>query len=642
TGKRKRGKSTLLNALLGQVVSPVREAIPTTGSVALFHHAPTFSATIRCFSPAELATFENSLKTDPKDMLLRRSLERIKQNFAVSGLRPGQSRTLDTLEELCEALRADGPYSGIIAQVDIGLPQMPLGTGTFLVDTPGLNATDMLLADLALDAGIAADCIIFVMDARDSASGSELTLLRRLVTMGRGITVIGVLTHSDLIRDPAVLQAAREQTRLMLQEACRHAGQVHVAGVVALNARQAMIDRCLRSKPATPETIGEFATLLSMLREARTLDSDISRREGKIRSTFLRLKKDMDLALAEHSRIATSRMPGQELLAMLNAHAAQLAEATRLSMEQARQTIEVAQADLDAWEGEIERSLKRFQETLTLRLMDAVNQTIANSGKNFAKSDIWRKFDTQEAQAIARQCVDEFLEEQRELLQEKEHRFQLFASEINACTKTCLATAAATLAGLEGASMMSGDSSDATHFLIQTRHYMKKLALVSGGAVLGRMSAVGPIALVISVGNMLALSISSPMIAVVVAAVAGTASVLYHLGREDKRRTMLLEKRRKEAESYASRIADALKNELVTAHAHIRDLYAAEISNGYTPALESLFHQATHLRLFIDTMNDIRIHATKQEREGKKQLEELAMQLLPGSADAPTRLDGQP
>ncbi len=629
-GERKRGKSTLLNALLGQVVSPVREAVPMTSTVAMFHDARLFSAKIHCLSPEDLALLAKRLDADPEDVLLRRSLERLQKNFAASGLEPGQSRVLGSLEELREALRSDGPFSGLLARVEVGLPGMPFGKNLVIVDTPGLNDTDPLLSGLALDAGLSADCVVFVMDARDPASASELHLLRRLVTLGRGITVVGALTHGDLIHDLANLNAAREQTKTILEEACRASKQVRLARVVTLNARQAMLERCRdNGKKEVSSACGEFPALVRTLYEAMTESADPSRRQAKIRDSFSRLQENMNLALRNHAEVASSRMPGPELLSMLKAHSAQLAEATRLSVDQARQMIEIAQADLEAWEKETNRALDKFQETLVLRLMEAVNHTIAESGHGFAKNTLWRKFDNEEAKAIAKRSVDEFLAEQGDVLADKEKRLRLFAREMDVCAQTCLATATATLEGIEndGGFMKTGDRRDATNFLVQTHHYMKQLAIFSGGAALGRITAVGPLALIISVGNMIALSIASPMIAVVMAAVAGTAGVLYHLGREDKRRSALIERRRKEAEQYAARITDALRAEIDKARGYVEELYADEIRNGFSPAIESLFHQSAHLRLFLDTMDTIRNTVVKREQEGQRQLAALAEML---------------
>lgn len=622
TGEQKRGKSSLINALLGQVLAPVREVIPETTAVTVFHQAPRFKAVVRLISTEELARLEQALQADPNNLTLARKLDGLRRALAENKLSPGQILELSTPGELLDYLRSDGKRGGLVTQADVGLPSFFLGEGTTLVDTPALNATDTFSATLAAETGLTADCLLFVMDARNPVSRSELELLRKLACMGRNVAIVGVLTCcTGHPLEADTLEASREIARLALQEACKSSGLVEPVGVLSLNLQPG----------ANASTLaGEFSTLLALLREARNRDADHSRQRAKIQATFQKLNASARVSLRRHTEEAICRMPGPELLSMLEAHASQLAEAARFSLEQATQMIEIAQEDLDAWERDSDRALTRFRETLVLRIMEAVNRTINAHGRHFARNDVWQKFDEEEAQKIARQTVDEFLNEQRDVLADKEKRLHLFARDMDHCMKTCLATAMAALSGLEnqGGGLLRSDNGVATYFLVQTHHYMKQLATLSGGVALGRLSAVGPLALFISAGNVLALSIASPMIAVVAAAMAGTAGVLYHLGREDKRRAAFVERRRQEAEQYADRITELLRAELDKARQNVADLYAGEIRTGFSPTLESLFHQSAHLRLFLDTMHSIRSNVAQKEDEGLKQLEHLSEHLI--------------
>ena len=111
--------------------------------------------------------------------------------------------------------------------------------------------------------------------------------------------------------------------------------------------------------------------------------------------------------------------------------------------------------------------------------------------------------------------------------------------------------------------------------------------------------------------------------AAVFAAVAGTAGLLYHLGREDKRKAAFLDKRRREAEEYAERVCDALRQELAVVREDLGKAYEFEVKRGFAPALESLFHQSVHLRLFLDVMQKIRSDVSRYDTHVQKQLEQL-------------------
>ena len=56
-----------------------------------------------------------------------------------------------------------------MARVSVGLPLDTLRAGVVLVDTPGLNDTDQFHDYLSYEESLEADCVIFVMDARDPA-----------------------------------------------------------------------------------------------------------------------------------------------------------------------------------------------------------------------------------------------------------------------------------------------------------------------------------------------------------------------------------------------------------------------------------------------------------------------------------------
>lgn len=51
--------------------------------------------------------------------------------------------------------------------------------------------------------------------------------------------------------------------------------------------------------------------------------------------------------------------------------------------------------------------------------------------------------------------------------------------------------------------------------------------------------------------------------------------------------------------------------------------YEFEVKRGFAPALESLFHQSVHLRLFLDVMQKIRSDVSRYDTHVQKQLEQL-------------------
>ncbi len=633
-GERKRGKSSLVNAIIGQELSPMRESTPETATVVEFRHeyAPDYS--VRFLDSSQFEKLEDYLENEQDNLLLTRKIEQIRRGVAEGTFIPGKLLSgITCWEDLADYISLEGRFSGFVARVGIGLPLDTLRAGVVLVDTPGLNDTDRFHDYLSYEESLEADCVIFVMDARDPGSNSELSLLRKLARSGRTVSIIGVLTNIDRLNDAASLEQAREQARTVLREACRSSGHVELAGIVALNTRQAVEERC-HGRDAISETLskvsrgfsgsGELEQLLAILREIMDRDAGKSAYRAKISEAYSRIAESARDRLRQHVQEYRESLPQPELLGMLDAHAKQLSASALASLEQARQVVNAAAKELDTWDQSTEKALLRFRETLVLRLMDAVNRKTAELGSQFSKDSIWKEFDANEARTIARRAVDEFLEEQRSILHSWEDKLRLFSARMDEFSQECLTRLSSNIDGLsEDPGEVEGSSMTATHFLVQTHRHMKNLAVFTSGLTVGRLTALGPLSIIVTAGNILALAAASPFAAVVFAAVAGTAGLLYHLGREEKRKAAFLEKRRRDAEEYADRVCDALRQELAVVREDLGKAYEFEIKRGFAPALESLFHQSVHLRLFLDVMQKIRNDVSRYDAHVQRQLEEL-------------------
>ena len=210
-GERKRGKSSLINAIIGQELSPVRESTPETATVVEFKyaHAPDYS--VRFLDSSQFARLEDYLENEQDNLLLTRKIEHIRKGVSDGTFIPGKLLSgITCWDDLSDYISLEGRFSGFVARVSVGLPLDTLRAGVVLVDTPGLNDTDQFHDYLSYEESLEADCVIFVMDARDPGSNSELSLLRKLARSGRTVSIIGVLTNIDRLNSAASLEAARE------------------------------------------------------------------------------------------------------------------------------------------------------------------------------------------------------------------------------------------------------------------------------------------------------------------------------------------------------------------------------------------------------------------------------------------------
>ncbi|HEY0240341.1 MAG TPA: dynamin family protein [Friedmanniella sp.] len=162
-GEFKRGKSTLVNALLQSAVCPVDAdlvtAVPTT-----VRWAPT-------------PTVTTLVRSDDGETVSR------------------QEVPLERLAALVTEV-ADPADPERQRAVEVGLPHRMLRSGLQLVDTPGVGGLDSAHGFLALGALRAAAGVVFVTDAAQELTGPELTFLRS--ALERCSRAALVITKTDL------------------------------------------------------------------------------------------------------------------------------------------------------------------------------------------------------------------------------------------------------------------------------------------------------------------------------------------------------------------------------------------------------------------------------------------------------------
>ncbi len=626
-GERKRGKSSVVNAIIGQELSPMRESTPETATVVAFRYATTPDYSVQFLDSSQFNRLEEYLETEENNHLLIRKIENIRRGVKDGTFIPGKLISEITCwDDLKDYVSVEGRFAGLVARVDIGLPLDMLQRNVVIVDTPGLNDTDQFHDYLAYEESLEADCMLFVMDARDPGSHSELSLLRKLASSGRSVALIGILTNIDKLNNAESIETAGKQARAVLQEACRSSECIKLLGVVSIDAHKAVEERC-RSHKITPKKTPEATEagpLLALLRNAMETDRSKELYRRKVMEACLREAVLARERIQYHMDAYRESLPGEHLLALLDTHATQLTNTAMQSLEQAKQMVRAAAVDIENWDTSSEQKLQRFRETLTLRIMDAVNRKVAALGHCFASDKEWHDFNTTECRNIASQAVSAFLEEQRAELGMWEDKLRLFSGSMDAFSRECLDRLSANIQNLQEAPEAAPDSSNAaTHFLVQTHLHMRNLAIFTTGMSVGRLTALGPISLLVTAGNILALAATNPLAAVLFATVSGTAGLLYHLGREDRRKAAFLDRRRKETERYTDRIVEALRQKLSEVRNELSKAYEFEIKRGFAPALESLFQQSIQLRLFLEVMKKIRTDATLYDRHVRNQLQEL-------------------
>lgn len=197
-GEDKRGKSSLVNALLTSPdLSPVGAKV-VTGAPVRFFHAPAAVAEIWRYG---------STTPEPTDVETARRLATVDGN-------PGNEQNIESIA--------------------IGL-QLPALQYMDIVDTPGVGGLSSGHAALTVQSLHSADALLFVVDAAGPMRAAELAFLRR--ASARLQAVVLVVTKTDV--NPGWRQILQDDVRILAEQAPRFAGCA-TAGVSSVSALRAL------------------------------------------------------------------------------------------------------------------------------------------------------------------------------------------------------------------------------------------------------------------------------------------------------------------------------------------------------------------------------------------------------------------
>ncbi|GAB2773661.1 dynamin family protein [Nocardioides salsibiostraticola] len=165
-GEFKQGKSTLVNALVGQEVCPVDDDISTAVPTALRWSAAPTADVIR--TQADVSGDE------------RPAPERVRIEFA----------GLDGY-----VVEGGAGYAANITSIEVGIPSDVLRDGMILIDTPGVGGLGSAHGAITVGALPMAEAVVFVTDAGQEFTASEMEFL----TLARSMcpNLVCVLSKTD-------------------------------------------------------------------------------------------------------------------------------------------------------------------------------------------------------------------------------------------------------------------------------------------------------------------------------------------------------------------------------------------------------------------------------------------------------------
>jgi len=174
-GQFKRGKSTLINAILGQAVLPTG-VTPVTSVVTVLQHGDSAEATARFLDGTSLAISLDALA-----------------DYVTERLNPGNRRR--------------------VAAVEVSIPSPLLAGGLCLVDTPGVGSVFAANSGTTRTFLPQIDAILLVVGADPPVSGEELDMVMEVGARTRDLLV--VLNKADRVGSDDLAEAAAFTERVV-------------------------------------------------------------------------------------------------------------------------------------------------------------------------------------------------------------------------------------------------------------------------------------------------------------------------------------------------------------------------------------------------------------------------------------------
>lgn len=614
-GEGKRGKSSLLNALLKQELSAVEESIPQTAVPLEFYFHTTEEFYVEFLNEKDILI--------QKELYAKQGLFQPKQT--VSTFSYGKKIKIKK-QQLADYAQIDGKFTGQTAKIYAGINHPLLAQGFHISDTPGLNCINTFHDYLTHRESLQSDCLIFVVDARKPDSASELNFLREITAKGRVITLIGVITNIDRLNKQEKSQNSIERANLLFEEIKQTNPHIDFLGLCPLNPKELMEHFCFKKhlSKAQQEYWKEF---LSLLEKAIYKNTDLIAYQHKITDNARNLLQIIQNKLEKEQKEVTALFP-TNFLQLLEKHEQSLVVALEKYRTQAIQLTKSVEKDILAWKEQQEEDLNLFEQKFIQHIQLKAHEFADSLGNDIAKSEKWKEFDQGQAKELAQTLVSDFIQKEEAQLQVWEEKIKIFHQDMHNLSHECLETISLSVNAMGNTNI---ESTTLNNILIQGNLKMKQLSLFLAGAGSGFMLSASFFNL-LTVGS-IALAFLGDPISISGLILTGIGAITLHFqGDIQKHKKNILEKKQKKIEAWAKKIRIALEQALQEKQDELCKQYQTIIEQSFLPSFELLFSETIHIHWYTAFLKQLHLTAGTEKQNNKLALEN-AKQFL--SANSP-------
>ncbi len=600
-GEGKRGKSSLINALLTSQILPTKAVTPETGTLIELYRAKETTYEIEWLNNKELEELEKIFNTEKSNILLKKKFENLKKLLSDKEF----LSTLDTIkisraEELADFISAEGLYTSLIKKVKIGLNSESLPKGILLVDTPAINASDPFYHLLTKDECIKADCLVFVLDSKKPDSYSEIQLLRELAKTSRAIKIMGVLTHPS--ENETEIQEAKQRALETLKEGIKTVDGVEdidIINVFSFNPKHSL--EMHEKNPSLLNPVQkvrfeeDYIAFVDAITQTIQANAHSEKFTKRLEATYHHLLDFASSNQKDNLKQYQAQFPAGHHINALANHAENLTRATEEYAEHARALILSAISELDVWRVNSERAIIMLQERIFHHISSEMRDYVEELGDDFAKEDEWVEFDEEISSLIARELIDNFTHEQKADLEIWEEKFQLFTRDLEKLSMQCFAEIQRSGAQLE---VLCKTNSTLDHLLVQTVKHMNRITLFFSGAGAGLLASTGVVNL-LALGSAALAFITTPIAFPSLLLFGATAYAVRAFANPAKRKAQFIEKKEAKIQDFANNVANELFAQLDIIQEELMHSYAQAVHKSLAPALEIMASETVNLHLYL-------------------------------------------
>ncbi len=603
-GEGKRGKSSLINALLKQEISSVEESIPQTAVPIEFYFHKTEEFYVEFL--------------EEKDFIIQKELaakQGLFQPEAINTSFPFGKKIKIKKHELFNYMHINGKFTRQAAKVFIGLNHALLAQGFHISDTPGFNCVNTFHDYLSHKESLQADCLIFVVDARKPDSASELNFLREITAKGRAIALMGVITNIDRLNKQEKSRTSIERARLLFEEIRQTNPHIDFLGLCPLNAKELMEHFC-QQKHLSKTQNENWQRFLQLLEKAIQKNDSLTAYQQKITQNAENFLQILQNKLAKDEQKIAQRYSAN-FLQLLEKHEQSLIIALEKYRTQATQLTKSVEKDIAAWKQQQEEALNLFEQKFIQQIQLKAHEIADTLGKDIAKNEKWKEFDQVTAKELARHIVQDFIRSEEQQLQVWEEKIKIFHQDMHTLSHECLETISLSVNTMGNTNI---ESTTLNNILIQGNLKMKQLSLFLAGAGSGFVLSASFFNL-LTVGS-IALAFLGDPISISGLILTGIGAITLHFqGDIQKHKQNILQKKQKKIEAWAKKIRLALEEVLQEKQEELCKQYQTIIEQSFLPSFELLFSETIHIHWYTVFLKQLSLSAHAEKEHNQLALE---------------------